>query len=173
MPSYGKNPYKDITATPETAGGYTIYITKNGDKGYVNEIPGASIGKKKDTMDVEVAADGPARGPFLESLAITMLRLYGTRESTMWGGVPPPVIHFSNDNGKTWIKLPQCDDDTRLRFNRIMKDLGANMHDVFGNFAARNNRWQLAQCPLLNYTSTAVPNLFPQAAATQGEQEFV
>lgn len=38
QPHWGKNPFVDPSATPETTGGYEIYITKTGKEGYANEM---------------------------------------------------------------------------------------------------------------------------------------
>lgn len=38
QPHWGKNPFSDPSTTPETTGGYELFITKNGNMGFPNEI---------------------------------------------------------------------------------------------------------------------------------------
>jgi hypothetical protein len=66
-PAWGKNPFADLTATPDTTGGYEIFVTYDGKRGFPNELVGG------------VSRDGRDTG----CMSIIMLRMYAHR--------PPPL----------------------------------------------------------------------------------
>jgi hypothetical protein len=114
-PSWGCNPYRNESCRSEAeAGGYQLHVTRTGDAGWPNEVRGLSEDITSSTWTPYTRVVD-----FLDNLSILMLRFYVTKPPpSLWGGVDPPVITYSDDWGKSWTTLEPCDDAMRYLFNR-------------------------------------------------------
>lgn len=126
QPAWGINPYRTLNATREAAGGYEVYVTRDGKQGWPNELKGLP-------QRGERGSGTSFRGTttVLGDLSIVILRFYNTQQpSLVWGGSSPPEIAYSDDFGKTWKVLGQCRDNERQRFNNLLMRGGRAMHEL-------------------------------------------
>lgn len=121
--AWGLNPYRTVNATPATAGGYEVYVTRDGKQGWPNELKGLPAAGER---------TGGTRMPSaLKDMAIVILRFYNTQPPPLvWGGGEAPELAYSDDFGATWKVLAQCSDNERQRFNTFLMRSGRTMHDL-------------------------------------------
>ena len=175
-PAWGLNPYRTPNATCDTAGGYEIYVTRDGKGGWPNELKGLpQVGEK----GVSTTMRGTTS--VLGDLSIVILRFYNTQPPPLiWGGVQPPEISYSDDFGKTWRALEQCEDYERQRFNNILMRGGRAMHELqvrYGTdrqMGGTNAGWMRLSLPRPvdpptdRPTDTLYPNHSPLSSASCG-----
>ncbi|KAM3568890.1 hypothetical protein VYU27_008995, partial [Nannochloropsis oceanica] len=154
-PSSGKNPYRE-EAREDEMGTYDIHVTREGNKGWANEVRGLREDRTNGTRTPYTRVVD-----FLENLSILMLRFYTPEQPpSVWGGVAPPVITYSDDDGKNWTELKPCTDATRYLFNKAMKQIGWSgyeLHDLF-----LHSQWyRLRSCDLLGVPEADTPTLLP------------
>lgn len=127
LPAWGLNPYRNPDATCETAGGYEIYVTRDGKQGWPNELKGLPAPGEREGQ-TRMRGMAPSA---MSELAIVILRFYNTQPPPLvWGGVSPPELAYSDDFGKTWRTLEQCSDGERQRFNTLLMRGGRAMHEL-------------------------------------------
>ena len=154
-PHWGCNPYTDLSCTPETSGGYELYITRFGNTGkYVNEL---GIAKAEQGED--------------DTLGIIMLRIYyALKYIDPWGLVEPPIVEVSDDYGATFTVISQCTEEESLRFNKFMLNVYEFVYPFMPIALNRKlpkgpNRMELF-CPLLADLTvqelTSNPAFYPQ-----------
>lgn len=125
-PAWGTNPFRTPNATRETAGGYEVYVTRDGKGGWPNELKGLpQVGEKGTSLSFRGTTS------VLGDLGIVILRFYNVQPPPLvWGGGEPPEIAYSDDFGKTWRVLQQCEDGERQRFNKVLMRGGRAMHEL-------------------------------------------
>lgn len=126
QPAWGLNPYRTPNATRDAAGGYEVYVTRDGKQGWPNELKGLP-------QQGERGSGSSLRGTttVLGDLSIVILRFYNAQQPPLvWGGSSPPEIAYSDDFGKTWKVLEQCRDNERQRFNTLLMRGGRAMHEL-------------------------------------------
>lgn len=159
VPSSGKNPFSDLSATPQTSGSYDIHVTRYGQQSLPNEMPGC-----RQVFSNETTGDGSKPNPrsIRHNISVLMLRLYSARPPTKtWGGVAPPRVSYSDDHGATWTQLGYCDEDNRLLFNQAMKELGKEVFDEYSMLAAHLPGIAKRRCPLVDVRSADEPHMLP------------
>lgn len=103
-PHWGKNPVVDGTATPETTGGYELYLTPSGTEGYDNELRlprGVS-----NTLILRIYKPDPV-----------VMGEHGRVED-----IEPPVLYVGNtvaDGKREWRALPPCSEPQKRRFDNL------------------------------------------------------
>lgn len=95
-----------------------------------------------------------------------MLRFYVTKPPpSQWGGVDPPTITYTDDDGATWTALRPCNDVSRTLFNRAMKQAGWKIEALSDVF--HMSQWyRLHSCMLLGLREADRPNMLPNTART-------
>ncbi|GAB5034909.1 Hypothetical protein NocV09_02200650 [Nannochloropsis oceanica] len=103
-PHWGKNPVVDATATPETSGGYELYLTPTGEEGYDNELP-LPRGITNTLILRTFKPDPVVMGEF------------GRVED-----IEPPVLYVGNnmaDGSRQWQALPPCSAAQKRRIGNL------------------------------------------------------
>lgn len=112
-PSLGKNPFNDIEVTEDNMGTYEIYISKDGSKGYPNEMAALRPGSTS-----------------LYALLAFRLQLLDPRagedrsgSNREWGYVEMPLVEILNHRNGGWDIIRRCSDEFQARTEEFIENL--------------------------------------------------
>lgn len=113
QPSWGKNPFNDLSTTEADMGSYEIYLTKDGKRGYPNEM----------------AALPPGSTSVYAFLALR-LQLLDPRagrdrsgKNREWGYVDMPVVEILNHKNGRWEVVRRCSDEFQAKEEDFIENL--------------------------------------------------
>eukprot|EP00624_Nannochloropsis_granulata_P004580 evm.model.NODE_32902_length_36922_cov_39.382481.3 len=112
-PSSGKNPFNDLTTTEADIGSYEIYLTKDGKRGYPNEL-----------------AALPPGSTSVYALLVLRLQMLDPREggdrsgrNREWGYVNMPVVEILNHKNGRWEVVRNCSDEFQAQEKDFIENL--------------------------------------------------